>query len=119
MIELSASLSEGTALQADPLAMFNNALPFLRQLLRWGLTHGLEDLGLCWGAREEFPRALALQRALGETLLACGPQQAMPCITEVAFDLVVGPRQARYVIAVKEAGPIAPADLVEVTAKGL
>ena len=59
----------------------------------WGLTHGIESLGLCWGAGEEFPRALALQRALREALLACGSQQAAPCITEVAFQgLVVGPR---------------------------
>ena len=66
--------------------MRSKALPFLRQLLRWGLTHGIEYLGLCWGAREEFPRALALQRALREALLACGPQQAATCITEVAFE---------------------------------
>ena len=97
--------------------MRSKALPFLRQLLKWGLTHGIEYLGLCWGAREEFPSALALQRALCEALLACGPQQAAPCITEVAFDFVVGPRQARHVIAVKQARPIAPADFVEVTAK--
>jgi len=54
---------------------------------------------------------------LREALLTCGPQQAATCITEVAFERVVGPRQARHVIAVKQAGPIAPADLVEVTAK--
>ena len=66
--------------------MCSKALPFLRQFLRWGLTHGLKYLGLCWGAREEFPRALALQRALGEALLARGPQQAAPCITEAAFE---------------------------------
>ena len=60
---------------------------------------------------------MALQRALREALLARGPQQAATGITEVAFELVVGPRQARHVIAVKQAGPIAPADLGEVTAK--
>ena len=99
--------------------MHSKALPFLHQLLRGGLAHGIEYLGLGWRAREEFPSALALQRALREALLPCGPQQAAPCITEVAFELVVGPRQARHVIAVKQAGPIAPADLVEVTAKRL
>jgi hypothetical protein len=72
-MELSASLSEGSTLQAEPLAMCSKALPFLCQLLRGGLTRGLESLGRCWGAREEFPRALALQRALGETLVARGP----------------------------------------------
>lgn len=72
--------------------MRSQALPFLSQILTWGLTHGLEYLGLGWGAREEFPRALALQRALRETLLARGPQQAAPRIAEAAFQLVVGPR---------------------------
>jgi hypothetical protein len=81
--------------------MFSKALPFLRQIRWWGLTHGLEYLGLCWGAREEFPRALALQRALCEACLARGPQQAAPCITEVAFERVVRPRKARHLIAVK------------------
>src|SRR2546427_116685 len=38
---------------------------------------------------------------------------------KVAFQLVVGPRQPRYLIAVEQAGPIAPADRVEVTAKRL
>jgi hypothetical protein len=54
--------------------MHSKALPFLRQILTWNLTHGIEELGLSWGAREEFPRALALQRALREALLACGAQ---------------------------------------------
>ena len=62
---------------------------------------------------------MALQRALREALLARGPQQAATGITEVAFELVVGPRQARHVIAMKQTGPIAPADFVEVTAKGI
>ncbi len=97
--------------------MRSKALPFLRQSLKRGLTHGIESLGLCWGAREEFPSALALQRTLCEALVARGPQQAATGITEVAFELVVGPRQARHVIAVKQAGPIAPADRVEMTAK--
>ena len=117
LIELRLSLFQGAALQAKPLAMRSKTLPFLRQLLRWNLTHGIECLGLGWGVREEFPRALALERALCEPLLACGPQQAATCITEAAFECVVGPRQARHVVAVKQAGPIAAADRVEVTAK--
>ena len=48
--------------------------------------------------------------------MACGPQQAAPGITEVTFERVGGPRQARHVVAVQQAGPIAPADLVEMTA---
>ena len=97
--------------------MCSKALPFLRQLLRWSWTHGIEYLGLCWRAREEFPRALTLPRALCEALLARSPQQAAPRITEVTFEFVVGPWQPRHVIAVKQAGPIAPADRVEMTAK--
>ena len=60
LIELRLSLFQGAALQAKPLAMRSKTLPFLRQLLRWNLTHGIECLGLGWGVREEFPRALAL-----------------------------------------------------------
>jgi hypothetical protein len=97
--------------------MRSKALPFLRQFLRWSVTYGSEYLGLCWGTREEFPRALALERALCKALLTCGPQQAATGITEVAFDRVVGPWQTRHVIAVKQARPIAPADRVEVMAK--
>ena len=62
---------------------------------------------------------MALQRALCEALLARGPQQAATCIAKVAFQLVIGPRQPRHLIAVKQAGPIAAADRVEVTAKCL
>lgn len=97
--------------------MRSKALSFLRQVLRGSVTYDIQYLGLCWGAREEFPRALALQRALREALLACGSQQAAPRITEVTFERVVGSRQARHVIAVKQAGPIAPAHLVEVQTK--
>ena len=59
------------------------------------------------GVREEFPRALALERALCKALVARGPQQAAPGITEAAFECVVGPRQAWHVVAVKQARPIA------------
>src|SRR5215831_20554078 len=97
--------------------MRSKALSFLRQVLRRSLTQGTQYLGLCWGAREEFPSALALQRALREALLARGPQQAAPCIAEAAFEVVVGPGQAWHVIAMEQAGPIAPADLVEVPTK--
>ena len=117
LIALSVSLSQGSALQAEPLTMLSPALPCLRQFRRWGVTHGLEELGLCGGVREEFPRALALQRALREALLTRGPQEAATGITEVTCECVVGPRQARHVIAVKETRPIALAHLGEVTAK--
>jgi hypothetical protein len=51
--------------------------------------------------------------------LARGPPEAAPRIAAVAFELVVGPREPRHGIAVEEARPIAPAALVEVTAKRL
>ena len=66
---------------------------------------------------QELPGALALQRPLCLPLLARGPQQAATRIATVAFQLVVGPRQPPHLIAVAQAGPIAPADRVEVTAK--
>ena len=97
--------------------MLSKALPFLSQVLRWGLTQGTQYLGFCWGARQEFPSALALQHALCEAFLACGPQQAATCIAEAAFEFGGGPRHARHVIAVEQAGPIAPADRVEVETK--
>jgi hypothetical protein len=99
--------------------MRSKALSFLRQVLRGSLTQGIQELALCRGAREQFPCALALPRALCEALLARGPQQAALCITAVAFEFVMGPRYARHVLAVEQAGPRAPADLVEVTAKCL
>ena len=62
---------------------------------------------------------MALECPLGLPLLARGLQQTATRLAQVAFQLVVGPRQARDLIAVEEAGPIAPADRVEVTAQGL
>src|SRR4030095_17062979 len=94
LIELRLSLSQGSALRAKSLAMCSKALSCLRQVLRGRVTQGPQELGLCWGVREEFPRALALQRALGEALLACGPQQARPYVTEAAFEVVVGKRRS-------------------------
>ena len=117
LIELRLGLSQGSALHAEPLAMCSKALPFLSQVLRGSVAHRIEYLRLCWGPRQEFPGALALQRALREALLARGPQQAALRIAEAAFEFVVGPRQARHVIAVEQARPIAPADLVEMQPK--
>src|SRR5215510_10003294 len=97
--------------------MRSKALPFLSQILRWSVAHRIEYLRLCGGPRQEFPGALALQRALREALLARDPQQAAPRIAEAAFEFVVGPRQVRHVIAVEQARPIAPADLVEMQTK--
>jgi hypothetical protein len=97
--------------------MRSTALPFLRQVLRRSLTSGPQYLGLCGRTREEFPRALALQRALREALWARGPQQAATGIAAAACECVIGPWDARHVTAVEQAGPIAPADLVEVQTK--
>jgi hypothetical protein len=68
---------------------------------------------------QEFPGALALERSLRLSLLARGAQQAATGIAKVAFELVIGPWQARHVITMKQTGPIAPTDEVEVTAKRL
>jgi hypothetical protein len=92
LLELCSGLFEGSTLQAEPLAMRRKALSFLRQVLRGSLTQDTQYLSLGWGVREEFPCALALQRALGEALLARGPQQAAPRITEATFEVVVCPR---------------------------
>ena len=99
--------------------MLSKALPFLRQVLRWSLTQGPQHLGLCRWPGEELPGALALQSPLRLALLARGPQQAATRIAEATFELVVGPRQAWHGITVEQAGPIAPADRIEVTAKRL
>jgi hypothetical protein len=42
VLELRLGLSEGTALQAEPLAMRSKTLPLLRQFLQWSVTHGIE-----------------------------------------------------------------------------
>jgi len=97
--------------------MLSKALSFLRQILRWGLTQSLEYLDLSRGSRQEFPRALTLQRTLCEALLSRDPQQVATRLPEATFERVVGPRQARHVIAVEQARPRAPADRVEVQSK--
>src|SRR4029450_6758750 len=104
-------------LHAESLAMRSKALPFLRQVLGGGLTQGIAYFGLCRGLGQELPSALALQRPLGYALLPRDPQQAAPRVAEAAFEFVVGPRQARPIIAVEQAGPIVPADRVEVQSK--
>jgi hypothetical protein len=94
--------------------MRSTALPFLRQVLGGGGTQGLASFGLCRGLGQELPSALALQRPLGEALLAREPQQAATRVAAAACAFVGGPRQARHLIAVEPAGPRAPAARVEV-----
>ena len=117
LFALRLGLSQGAALQPEPLAMLRKALPFLRHVLRGRLTPGPQSLGLCWGPREAFPRALALQRALREALVARGPQPAATCLAAAACALVGGSGPARHGIALAQAGPIALADLVEMQSK--
>ena len=99
MIKWRLGVSQGSTLHAEALAMRSKALPFLRQVLRWGWTQGPQHLGLCRWPRSALPGALALQCPLRLALLARGPQQAAPWITAATFALVVGPRQARHVLA--------------------
>ena len=117
LIQLPLGLSKGSTLHAESLAMRSKALPFLRQVLGGGVTQGIAYFGLCRGLGQELPSALALQRPLGEALLARDPQQAATRVAEAAFEFVVGPRQARHIIAMAQARPIAPADRVEVQSK--
>jgi hypothetical protein len=85
--------------------MRRTVLPFVSQFLRGSLAHGIESLGRWWRVWEECPSAWALPRARREALLACGPQQAAAWIAAAAFEYGVGPRHARYVRAVEQAGP--------------
>src|SRR5712691_2515760 len=116
LVEWSLRLCQGAALHAQPVAVRSKALPGLPQLLRRCLTRGIESLGLCWGAREEFPRAWALSRARCKALVTRGPQPAATGITAAACEFVGGPRQARHVVAVQQARPSASADRVAVPA---
>jgi hypothetical protein len=65
LIQLHLSLSKGSTLHAESLAMRSKALPFLHQVLGGGLTQGIAYFGLCRGLGQELPSALALQRPLG------------------------------------------------------
>lgn len=65
--------------------MLSKALPLLCQVLGWRVRHGIQEFGLGRGAWQQFPRALALQRALRQALLARGPQQAATRITEAGI----------------------------------
>ena len=60
---------------------------------------------------------MSLQGPLGQALLARGPQQTATRIPEATFQVIVGPWQSRQVIAVEQAGPVAPTDLVQVSPK--
>ena len=119
LIELRLGLSEGAALQAEPLAMRSKTLSFLLQVLGRGLTHGIQELGVCRWPGEELPGALALERPLRLALLARGPEQAAPRLTKATFACVVCPRHAQHGITGAPPRPRAPADRVEVTAKHL
>jgi len=118
LIEWRLGLSQGTALQAATLALRSKPLPLLRQVRGRGVTQGLLSLGRCRGGGPAFPGPLTLERPRRLPLLARGLQQGATPIAHVACQRVVGPRKPRHVIAVEQAGPVAPADRVEVTAKG-
>ena len=97
--------------------MLSKSLPLLSQLLRWNLAQSVEQLGLRHRSRQQFPSALTLQSAPCEPLLPRDSEPLTPRIAKQAFDFVIGSRQAGYIVTVEEAGPIAPTDRVEVTAK--
>jgi len=97
--------------------MRRKTLPRLRQVLGGGLTQGLLARGRGRRVGQPCPGALAWPRPLRVPLVARGPQQTATRLTQVAFQLVVGPRQARDLLAVAQTGPIAPTAQVEMTAK--
>jgi hypothetical protein len=116
---LRLRLLQGTALPAATLAMCSKMLPRLRQVLRRGVTEDLLELRLWWGVGQEVPGALAWPPPLRLPLRAGGPHQTATRLATVAFPRVLGPREPWELIAMEQARPRAPADRVEVTAKGL
>ena len=60
---------------------------------------------------------MAYQSPLCLPLLARDLQQATAGLAKVAFEFVVGPREARHFIAMEQPRPVAPTDGVQVTAK--
>ena len=105
LLQWHLGLSTGSTLHAESLAMRSTALPFLRQVLSGGVTQGLAYFGLCGGLGPELPSALALQRPLGEALLARDPKPAATRVAAAAVECVGGPRQAQPIIAVAQARP--------------
>jgi hypothetical protein len=96
--------------------MRSTTLPLLRPGLGGSVPEGLRSLGRWQGVGQAFPGTLSVARPLRVPLVARGRTAAATPIAYMAFPRVVGPRQARPVIAVDQAGPLAPADHGEGTA---
>src|SRR5205823_12673487 len=88
--------------------------PLASQLGRVDLTQGRASFGFTAGSGKQLPRAGALQGAPGLSFLPRRPKQTTLGLSEVAFEAVVGAGQPRHVVTVEQAGPIAPADPIEV-----
>jgi len=97
--------------------MLSKSLSLLNQVLWWNLAQSVKQFGLRRRSRQQFPSALTLQGAPREALLAGDSEHLTPGIAEKAFNLIVGPRQARHIIAMEKARPIAPTYFIEMQAK--
>ncbi len=87
--------------------MLSKSLPFLSSILRWNLAQPVEQFSFCRGSRQSLPSALTLEDAPREALLPRDSEDLSPRVAEMAFDVIVRPRQAGQLVTVKEAGPIA------------
>ena len=106
--KLNLGLTSGSTLHAESLTVLSKSLSLLSQVRWWNLTQAVEQCGLCRRSRQQFPSPLTLQGAPREPLLTGDSEHLPPRIAEMAFDLIVGPRQAGHVVTVEEARPIAP-----------
>ncbi len=99
--------------------MLSKSLSLLSEALQWNLAQSVEQFGLRRWSRQQFPSALTLSHAPREPLLTGDSEHLTPSISEKAFDLIVGPRQTRHIIAMEEARPIAPAYFIQYCGQNL
>ena len=97
--------------------MLSKSLSLLNQVLWWNLAQSVKQVGLRRRSRQQFPSALTLQGAPRAALLTGASEHLTPGIAEKAFNLIVGPRQARHILAMEKARPIAPPYFIEMKAK--
>ena len=98
-------------MQSEAAAMLTDALLFLAQVGRGNVCQCRGGGGERVGMRQEFPGSGVLQDAPGEAFLAGGTEQAAVEVAELTFAVVVGARQPRQIVGMKQAGRIAAGDL--------
>jgi hypothetical protein len=109
--ELGLSLLGRASVQSRAAAMITDTLLFMAQVGRGDARQGRDGVGVRAGMRQEFPGAGALYDAPGEAFLAGGAQQAAVEVAELTFAVVVGARQPRHIVGVKETGCVTAGDL--------